>query len=131
MKSPYNTIYLIKMANQNLLINRQKIYNWEEFTMLGLFFGKKNVQKISLQSIASQMSNRFWNAEMHESKSDTIVIHGKYRNREKDFKRLMIHFLGDQKIEFKDERGNAISHIPTLVEQDDMYNHVKNIMNVI
>lgn len=99
--------------------------------MFGLLFGKKKVEKINLQSVVSQMSGNFWDVQLHETKPDTIVVLGKYRNREKDFKRLLIHFLGDQKIEFKDERGNAVTHIPAVAEQKDMYRHVKDIMNVL
>lgn len=99
--------------------------------MFGFLFGKKKVEKINLQSVITQMSSRWWDVKLHETRMDTIVVHGKYRNREKDFKRLLIHFLGDQKVEFKDERGNAVTHIPVVADQKDMYRHVKNIMNVL
>lgn len=99
--------------------------------MFGFLFGEKKVEKINMQSVVSQMSSRWWDVQLHETRPDTIVVHGKYRNREKDFKRLLIRFLGDQKIEFKDERGNTVTHIPAVAEQKDMYRHVKDIMNVL
>jgi hypothetical protein len=99
--------------------------------MFGFLFGKKTVDQINLQAVVTEMSGLYWNAELHQNKMDTVVVHGKYRNREKDFKRLVICFLGDQKIEFKDERGYAVTHIPKMADQKDIYHHVKNIMNVL
>ena len=99
--------------------------------MFGFLFGEKKVEKINLQAVVSQMSSRFWDVELDAKRMDTVVVHGKYRNNERDFKRLFIHFLGDKKIEFKDERGNAVTHIPKVAKQDDMYRHVKDIMNVL
>jgi len=61
--------------------------------MFGLLFGKKKMEKINLQSVVSQMSGNFWDVELHETKPDTIVVLGKYRNREKDFN----SFLGGSK----------------------------------
>lgn len=99
--------------------------------MFGILFGKKQAEKINLHAVASQMSNRLWDVEMHDTRMDTVVVHGNYRNNQRDFKRLMIRFLGDQKIEFKDERGQSVSHIPQVAEQRDMYKHVKNILSVL
>lgn len=99
--------------------------------MFGFLIGEKKVEKINLKNVISTMSSRYWDAELHESKLDTVVVHGKYRNNQKDFKRLMIRFLGDQKVEFKDERGNHVTHIPKVAEQKDMYSHIKNILNVL
>lgn len=98
--------------------------------MFGILFGKKQAEKINLQMVVTQMSGRFWDVELHESRMDTVVVHGKYRNLRRDYKRLFIRFLGDQKIEFKDERGRTVTHIPQVADQRDMYKHMKNILDV-
>lgn len=98
--------------------------------MFGLLFGEKKVEKIDLHAVVTKMSSRYWDAQLHESKMDTVVVHGKYRNNQRDFKRLMIRFLGDQKVEFRDEKGNHVTHIPKVADQKDLFSHVKNILNV-
>lgn len=95
------------------------------------FFKKKKAEKIDLQQVVREMSMRLWDVELHENKENTIVVHGKYRNYQSDFQRLLIQFLGNGEIRFLDERGRGVTHIPSRVQQKDMYIHMKDILNVL
>ena len=99
--------------------------------MFGLFAKVKRVEKVNLNMVVAQMSKRLWDVELLENRPNAIVVNGKYRNHQREFKRLFIHFLGDQKIEFKDERGDVITHIPRTADRKDMFSHLKNILNVL
>jgi len=96
--------------------------------MLG--FLKKRAKKVDLKAIANQMKNRFWDVELDEEKN-RIVVFGKYRNLQKDFYKLYVQFVNDEKVEFKDERGRYVTHIPKTVEIKNMYHVIKDILNVI
>jgi hypothetical protein len=99
--------------------------------MLGLLFGKKEqAVKINMTSVIATLGRRYWDVETVTDKSDVVVVKGKYRNHKRDFSRLFVYFVGGQ-VEFKDERGRAITHIPKAVSMDDMYPTLKNIMNVL
>lgn len=93
-------------------------------------FGKKRTKKVDLKAIANQMKNRFWNVELDEEKN-RIVVFGKYRNFQRDFYKLYVHFIDGEKVEFKDERGRYVTHIPKTVEIKNMYRVIKDILNVI
>ena len=98
--------------------------------MFGLFKGVKKVEKISIQDVVATLSRRFWEFELMENRSDVVIIKGKYRNYQRDFHRLFLHFVGD-KIQFKDERGRSITHIPNLIARDQLFPQLKNVLNVL
>lgn len=88
------------------------------------FFKKVNVQKIDLGYVSQVMNSRFWQAE--KNGEDSIVVHGKYRNNRRDFHKLFLKFSGE-KVKFEDARGALIS----VVNKNEMYPELKNIMNVL
>lgn len=99
--------------------------------MFRFLFGKKEkAVKIDMGSVVSVLARRNWNYETLEGKKDVVVVNEKYRNYQRDFSRLFLHFVGGQ-VQFKDERGRSITHIPAVVNMNDMYPTLKNVLNVL
>lgn len=99
--------------------------------MLGFLFGKKEkAVKVDMGSVVSVLARRQWKYELVEGKNDVVVVNEKYRNHQRDFSRLFLHFVGGQ-VQFKDERGRAITHIPSTVGMNEMYPTLKNVLNVL
>lgn len=99
--------------------------------MFGFLFGKKEQPvKISLGMVTDALARRRWNFETVEGKDNVVVVNGKYRNHQRDFSKLFLHFVGGQ-VHFKDERGRAITHCQNVVSMTDMYPTLKNILNVL
>lgn len=90
------------------------------------FFKKSKAQKINVEDIANQMSKRFWKIESVDKEHNRIVVVGKYRNLQRDFYKLYLHFFGGN-VRFSDQRGRFISEVP----QNKMYTELKDIMNVL
>jgi len=83
----------------------------------------KEVKSVDLSQVATKMANLYWDVE---NKGNHLVVHGKYRFNRRDFKELVVKFLGDN-VFFHDVRGNLISN----VKKEDMYVELKEIMNVV
>jgi hypothetical protein len=94
--------------------------------MFGIFKKAKKVEKVNLSYVASVMNSRYWNAQTLEGKEDTIVVNGKYRNRQTDFYKLYLKFVGEN-VRFTDQRGSFISEVP----KSNLYPELKDIMNVL
>ncbi|MFF2531432.1 hypothetical protein ACFVS2_21230 [Brevibacillus sp. NPDC058079] len=99
--------------------------------IFGKFFGKKEqAVKIDIPSIVETLIRRHWEHELVDGRQDVVVVKGKYRNQQGDFSRLFMYFVGGQ-VQFKDEKGQPITHIPRSVPMNEMYPTMKNILNVI
>lgn len=100
--------------------------------MLGFLFGKKKEQPvtISLTMITDALARRHWDYQTVDGKENVVVVNGKYRNHQRDFSKLFLHFVGGQ-VQFKDERGRAITHCQSTVPMTQMYPTLKNILNVL
>lgn len=98
--------------------------------MFGFFKKEKRVEKVDLGQVCAKLSRLFWEFELVDGKPDVVVIKGKYRNHQRDYHRLFIHFMGD-KVQFKDERGRSITHVPSFVERNNLFPVLKDIMNVL
>ncbi|WPS85354.1 hypothetical protein SMD22_01620 (plasmid) [Brevibacillus halotolerans] len=99
--------------------------------LFGRIFGKKEqAVKINMGTIIETLARRRWEFELIDGKKDVVIVKGRYRNQQRDFSRLFLHFVGGQ-VQFKDEKGKSITHIPQSVPMNEMYPTIKNILNVI
>ncbi|ADO59414.1 hypothetical protein [Paenibacillus polymyxa] len=97
--------------------------------IFGKLLGKKEeAVKIDMGSVIDALSRRRWDCEVVQP--NVVVVKEKYRNHQRDFSRLFLNFMGDE-VQFKDERGQQITKIPSSVKVESMYSVLKNITNVI
>ncbi|MBP1309292.1 hypothetical protein JOD82_002312 [Paenibacillus sp. 1182] len=98
-------------------------------SIIGKFYSKKEeAVKIDMGSVIDTLSRRLWDYEI--VKPNVVVVKEKYRNHQRDYSRLFLNFVGDE-VQFKDERGQQITKIPSTVKVENMYSVLKNITNVI
>lgn len=91
-------------------------------------FNFRKGKKVNLNEITNILNRRNYEFEVVPEKN-IVIVHGKYKNYDKEFKKLYLHFSGGN-VSFKDARGRFISHIPQSVDLKNMYYQILNIFGI-
>lgn len=92
-------------------------------------FGKKDrLIDSQVNRFARKMAESHWGVE---EKNGRVYIFGKYRNRQRDFDRLVVNFVDGGYVKLTDTRGYLITGIPSKIERRNAVKEIKNVLNVL